>query len=114
MQKSLYAVLGVGMNKTNVYPTNRPSAKSSLALLHFFIDRTTFLPVTVCGCGTWSVTLRQEHRWWMFNDMSTCEEEIVWGNLWCRGPTQSMACSFLKFLDHIQQRAKFVKTPLDK
>jgi hypothetical protein len=114
IQKSLYAVLGVRMNKTNVHPTSRPTPKSSSCFLHFFIDRTTFLPVTVCGCETWSVTLRQEHRRWMFNDMLTWKKETVWENSWCCGPTQSMVLSFLKFLDHIQRREKFVKNPLDK
>ena len=31
----------------------------------FFIGRNKFFSVTVCGCETWSVTLRQEYRWWM-------------------------------------------------
>ena len=34
--------------------------------------------------------------------------------LWCCGPTQAMASSFLRFLDHTQRRITFDRTPLDE
>jgi hypothetical protein len=33
------------------------------------IYRTIILPVVLCGCETWSLTLREEHRLRMFENM---------------------------------------------
>jgi len=32
------------------------------------IHRTIILPVVLCGCDTWSLTLRDEHRLWVFEN----------------------------------------------
>ena len=34
--------------------------------------------------------------------------------MWRCGPTQAMASSLMRFLDHIQRRTKVGRTPLDK
>jgi len=32
------------------------------------IHRTIIMPVVVCGCATWSLTLREERRLWVFEN----------------------------------------------
>ena len=32
------------------------------------IYRTVILPVDLCGCDTWSLILREEHRLWVFEN----------------------------------------------
>jgi hypothetical protein len=43
------------------------------------IYRTMIVPVVLCGCETWSVTLREEHRLRVF------ENRVLRGNLGLRG-----------------------------
>ena len=48
------------------------------------------------------------------SEQTTIWEPVTFCFLWRCGPTRAMASSFLRFLDHTQQRTIFGRTPLDE
>jgi hypothetical protein len=54
------------MQQTRIVVTNRLQSKN--VQIRIYEYKTIILPVPLYGCETWSLTLREEHRQWVFEN----------------------------------------------
>jgi hypothetical protein len=56
------------LNSSNACYISVQNLPSSFLLSTIRIYNTIILPMALYGCETWSLTLREKHRWWMFEN----------------------------------------------